>query len=89
MPTTSTAPPAPLDYHGIMVHPTVNPDGSDAGGAKTTLSGKIELRLTAGEAFFIRGLTREMAPFRDTEQFVSWVARAVEAMKRFQDRRGH
>jgi nucleotide-binding universal stress UspA family protein len=73
----------------IEVVPTVNADGSDAGGAKCFItSDKVELRRVRSGAFFVRG-SDDAAPFRDAAQFMSSVARGIEALTRFQDRRQH
>jgi hypothetical protein len=86
--------PEPLEWrrpHGsIRVDPTVNPDGTDAGGAKVRWprnNPHIEMRMTKNGAIFIRGLESGNSPFRDAQQFLSWITLNLEALKRFQDRR--
>jgi hypothetical protein len=84
-PESSTVPQS-VTIHGFEVHPTVNANGTDAGGAKTLVNG-IEYRVTRGGHFFTKATTVETHPWQDFEEFLATVAGAVQALKRYQQRR--
>jgi hypothetical protein len=86
MPSSRSIPPPSVTIHGFEVHPTVEADGTDAGGAKTLVNG-IEYRVTRGGHFFTKAFDTQTHPWQDFEEFMATVAGAVQAVKRYQQRR--
>ncbi len=72
--------------HGFEVHPTVESDGTDAGGSKTLVNGSW-YRLTRGGHFFTQAADTHTHPWQDFEEFIATVAGAAQALKRYQQRR--
>lgn len=78
--------PAPEVIEGFIVSPTVNSNGSDAGGAKLVCNG-VQYRLTKSGGMFTREVsTKDSHPWHHTEDFLSVMARVCLALKKFQQR---